>query len=316
MAIRSLTQRCLAAVVVFTLAVTGFAWAVVPVADAQTPVVGTADFRKAPQLVPGTYSDRLVTGDTAWYSLVYTNETPYDFKVAIAGNPPVGVSLTASFVAPTLTTVDGPAESVSGPGVVYPAGHTNLWFLKVSLESSGQAGVEYPITLTIEGVQTLGVDDCEDTPGCSTLEAEYNELQSSLSEAETELEAIGSLETEAAVSSEIENLRGFADTAATLLPGIEGRLAQNEAAMARLCAPDPMCETFPDPAPKTPLIGWLVGLAALIFGAYTAVKKLSDESELDMDSDKQTRAPSAIEKARREAAVKKKADKKASKKKR
>ncbi|MBT6445395.1 MAG: hypothetical protein HOK58_10470, partial [Acidimicrobiaceae bacterium] len=77
-----------------------------PTADAQAVVVGSADFRNAPQLPPGQYVDRIVTGDTAWYSIIYTNNTPYNFDVAFQDSPPDrGVDLSVSLVAPTLTTV-------------------------------------------------------------------------------------------------------------------------------------------------------------------------------------------------------------------
>jgi len=302
-------SRFLGIAAILFLALTTVFAAFVPVAEAQTPVVGTADFRNAPQLVDGTYRDRVVTGDSAWYSVVYTNETPYEFNVEIAGNAPVGVELTASFVAPTLTTVDGPAASVSGPGVGYPVGHTNLWFLKLSLDAPGQDGVEYPVTISVSGVQSLGFDECADVDGC-TLQAEHDALRADLTQAQDDLAAVGSLETQAAVQSEIENLRGFAETSAALLPGVEGRLGQNEATMARLCAPEPMCETFPNPGTKTPMIGWLVGFAALIFGAYAASKKLSPAGDETAEA-AAPGPPSAIDQARRQASAKRKADKKA-----
>ena len=248
-----------------------------PSADAQAAVVGSADFRNAPQLPPGQYVDRIVTGDTAWYSIIYTNDTPYSFDVAFQGQGPGrGVDLSVSFVAPTLTTVDGPAAVVSGGGVTYPAGHTNVWFLKVSLATSDQIGVEYPIVLTVDGVQAVGTKDCTDIDGC-TLDDEYACMNVALAQANAELEQARSQETLVSIQKQIENSRGFAESADTLGPAAQARLARAESTMAQLCAPDPMCDEFPNPGTKTPIIGWILGLAVLGFGAFRAVKKLTTE---------------------------------------
>ena len=248
-----------------------------PTADAQAVVVGSADFRNAPQLPPGQYVDRIVTGDTAWYPIIYTNNTPYNFDVAFQDSPPDrGVDLSVSLVAPTLTTVDGPAAVVSGSGVTYPAGHTNAWFLKVSLATNGQIGVEYPIVLTINGVQALGTDDCSDIDGC-TLDDEYAAVGVALAKATAELEQARSQETLAAVQNQMENSRGFVESANALGPTAQSRLARAERQMAQLCAPDPMCAEFPNPGSRTPLIGWIFGLAALGFGAFRAFKKLTTD---------------------------------------
>ena len=248
--------RSAVTLLVITLALLGSLAVFIPTASAQTTVVGSADFRNAPQLPPGQYVDRIVTGDTAWYAVIYTNSTPYRFEVSFQGNAPVGVDLSASFVAPTLTTVDGPAQVVEGNGVEYPAGHTNVWFLKVSLNTSSQIGVEYPIVINVEGVQTLGVEPCADDPDCE-LDDEYAAINVALAEAEAELEQLRAAETTDAVQAEIENIRGFQESADSLGPRAQARLAQLEAQLAEKCAPEPDCEEFPDPGSKTPIIGWL-----------------------------------------------------------
>jgi len=248
-----------------------------PIAGAQAVVVGSADFRNAPELPPGQYVDRIVTGDTAWYSIIYTNNMPYNFAVAFQDSPPDrGVDLSVSLVAPTLTTVDGPAAVVSGSGVTYPAGHTNAWFLKVSLATDDQIGVEYPIVLTIDGVQALGTDDCSDIDAC-TLDDGYAVVGVALAKATAELEQARSQETLVAVQNQIENSRGFVESASALEPTAQSRLARAERQMAQLCAPDPMCVEFPNPGSRTPLIGWIFGLAALGFGAFRAFKKLTTD---------------------------------------
>jgi len=267
-----------------------------PAAQAQAQVVGTADFRNAPQLAPGEYLDRIVTGDSAWYSVVYTNSTPYEFAVEFAGPAPDGgFDLNVSFVAPTLTTVDGPAPVVDGDGVDYPSGHTNEWFLKVSLDTGDQVGVEYPITISVAGVRSESLEDCGDIPGC-VLDQEYAAVNVALAEATAEFEQAQSRESLDAVQSEIDNqLRGFAESTAALAPAAEARLARAEATMAELCAPDAMCDEFPEPQSRTPWTGWIIGVGALGFGGYRAFKKLTSETE---EPPTEHREPTALERAK------------------
>lgn len=288
-------RTSVAAFVAFLALVLSVGVSFIPQAHAQESVVGTADFRNAPQLVPGSYVDRIVTGDSAWYSVVYTNGTPYQFEVDFQGvDPGRGFDLNVSFVAPTLTTVDGPGQIVDGSGVNYPAGHTNVWFLKVSLDTSDQIGIEYPITISVAGVQNEGVDDCGDVAGC-VLDDDYAAVNVALAEAQAELEQAQSQETLAAVQSEIENIRGFIETSDTLAPAAEARLARAEATMAELCAPEVMCDEFPPAGTTTPLIGWVLGLGALGFGAFRAFKKITADPAVVAAP---PRTPSALERAK------------------
>lgn len=282
-------RRVLATVAILLVALAGAGAALLPAASAQQSVTGTADFRNAPHLPPGEYVDRIVTGDSAWYSVVYTNGTPYEFEVGIqGGNPGADVGVSVSFVAPTLTTVDGPNTLVSGTGVDYPAGHTNVWFLKVSVTTTGQAGVEYPVVIRTSGVQTFGTDPCSDTPGC-TLDEEYAANNVALAEATAALEQMRSQETRAAVEAEIENARGFVDTGASLAPATQARLQRAEERIAELCAPEPDCDVFPPPGSKTPIIGWIVGLGVLGFGAYRAYRKFTLDPEAEAQKKQRAR---------------------------
>ena len=287
---RHLAMSVIALLVLVVSAVGSFS----PGAQAQTGVTGTADFRNAPRLSPGSYVDRIVTGDSAWYSIIYTNSTPYKFEVGFQGvDPGPGFDLNVSFVAPTLTTVDGPAGLVDGTGVEYPAGHTNVWFLKISLETSDQIGVDYPIIIGVDGVQTVSVEACGDIDGC-VLDDEYAGIAIALAEANADLEAARSQETLTAVEAEIENLRGFTESARTLAPEAEARLARAEAVMVELCAPVSMCDEFPDPGSKTPLFGWVLGLGALGLGGFRAFKELTTEPTAE---DETVRSPSSLERA-------------------
>jgi hypothetical protein len=82
--------------------------------------------------------------------------------------------------------------------------------------------------------------------------------------------------------------------------------------MADLCAPEPMCDEFPDPGSKTPILGWIVGLAALGFGLFRAVKRFGEDPEAE-DEVPAPREPSSLERAQAEAKAKSKSKAKAKK---
>ena len=285
------------AVVVLTLSALSGTFVLASSADAQTTVTGTADFRNAPQLIPGQYQDLLVSGDSAWYSVLYTNDDPYRFEVSIDGVAPPDVQLNVSFVAPTLDAIDGPAAVVDGGGVTYPLGHTNLWFLRVSLDTTGQVGLEFPIRLSVEGVQDLSVEPCSEIPGC-TFDEELADVNVAIAEAQAELDLIDPLDTAEAVEREMVGLQQSANSAASITrPMAEARLAQAEARIAAACAPNATCDEFPQRPGKTPLLGLIVGLIALGFGARQAFKKLRaarpDEDDGDDNGDDTAAIPSA-----------------------
>ena len=158
--------------------------------------------------------------------------------------------------------------------MTYPLGHTNLWFLKVSLDTTGQIGLEFPIRLTVEGVQDLSATPCSEIAGC-TLDEELADLNFAITQAQSELDLINPQNTAEAVERELVGLQQSANSAATITrPMAEARLAQAEARLAQLCAPELTCDEFPQPPGKTPLLGLIVGLAALGFGARQALKKI------------------------------------------
>jgi len=271
-------RRAMGALALLSLLVTLAVGSGAPTADAQQRVVGAADFRGAPQLVPGQYQDTIVTGDNAWYSLVYTNNTPYKFDVSFAGAAPGDAELVATFVAPTLSNVSGPSASIDGRGVEYPSGHTNVWFLKVSLMSSGQAGIEYPIIISVDGVLNETIEPCREVPGC-TLDTEFAALTDELDLAKANLAELRAQETTENVTAEIQNLKGFIETSDLLTPKAQARQARAEATMARLCDPDPICTEFPQPAPRPVVLGLILGFGALGLGGYRALNRFRNAPE-------------------------------------
>jgi len=179
-----------------------------------------------------------------------------------------------SFVAPTLTTIEGPSRSISGSNLSYPVGDVNTWFLKVSLTTTGQVGIEYPVIVTVSGVESLGREACSAATGC-TLDQDLAVITNQLTDLRAEVERNGSRETTEVVEASIRGSQSFLDTANNRLPAAEARLNRAEARMADLCNPDPFCETFPQPAARTPLLGLVVGIGALAAGGYLGFRKIS-----------------------------------------
>jgi len=274
----------------FMSSLTGF----MPHADAQEPIVGTADFRNAPLLANGSYTDRIVTGDSAWYSVSYINDDDYQFDVSLRGVTPGStpeLDLTISFVAPTFATVDGPAASLDGPGFEYSVGDTNIWFLKVSLETTGQAGIAFAIEITVDGVQSVGAERCDEIDTC-TLDQELRRLNGELAQATSDLDDVRAGDTLEAVERELDNLDGFVQSAQLKGPEAQSRLLSAQNTMASLCAPEQTCEEFPDPGTKTPLIGWVVGLAVLGLGIFRALKQLRSSRPPTEEDPNEGAAPS------------------------
>lgn len=275
----SLRMWAVAAVAIISLVIASFAAFTVQ-AHAQTDVVGTADFRNAPILPAGQYADQIVSGDTAWYSFVYTNETPYRFAVRLSGPGSDELELAASFVAPTLDTVAGPDQEITGSGVIYPGGQTNVWFLKVTLATTGTPGVVHDFVLDIEGVESTRIENCASLVDCS-LDSDLAALDDQFASVSDELEVALARESTDQVRQEIENLQGFFETSEAFRPAAEARLAQAESQMATLCAPDTTCTEFPEPASTTPFLGWVVGALALGGGAARLATKPRPEETLE-----------------------------------
>lgn len=266
--------------VLVTLVVTLAATAVR--ADAQTPVEGAADFRNAPLLPPGQFVDEIVTGESVWYALIYTNDTPYRFEVSL---PDVDLeaddelTLEARFVGPTFETVGRSGTVVEGSGLRYPSGHTNVWFLVVTLSSSGEENVPYDLVIdVVEGVQDAGLEDCADVAGC-TYEADLQRAQAEFDAVQAEFDAAAALEQQVRVEAEISNLTGFLETSESLRPAVEARLKPLEEKMAELCAPEPTCTTFPEQPGKTSVVGLGIGSLALIGGASRAYRRYNAPDE-------------------------------------
>ena len=262
------------------------AWALQPI-----EVVGTADFRDPPALMSGQYSDTIVTGDTVWYAILYTNNTPYRFEVSLPGvdlGAQNELTLEASFIGPTLGSVGESAALVAGPGAAYNSGDTNVWYIKVALETTGRLGVEYRLMLDIEGAEATGFDDCTKMPEC-TLDDELALINEQAGQLEADLADLIERGSATVAQIEIDELHRQVNTSATQLIEAEAGLAGAEARLAQLCAPSATCETFPDPGTTTSPLAWALGALVLAGGARAIVKRLRQkmqkgESEADSDA--------------------------------
>lgn len=237
-----------------------------------TPVEGTADFRNPPVLMPGSYSDTIVTGEALWYAVVYTDDTPYRFEVTL---PDVDLesneelSLETRFITPTLGAVESGSTLLEGRASITGGGtQTFIWYIEVRLSTTERLGVSYALILDIEGVESTRFEPCSELPDC-TLDQELAELQAELAEVQADLDALGDQDSEAVLAAEIADLQAEIiqlenEISAAELREAEAAEAQTEAEdeIAAICSPDIECDVAPDPGSSTPV--WAVVIAALV----------------------------------------------------
>lgn len=257
---RASTRR-LAGLVVAAIGLVLIAPMAIASAQEPTEVVGTADFRNPPTLVDGRYVDTIVTGETVWYAVVYANSTPYRFEVSLADvdvDADDELTLEASFVGPTLGSVGRSSTVLESSGASYGSAKTNVWYLKVSLETTGRLGVEHRLLIEVVGAESTGFGDCTQIAEC-TLDEELATIDEQVELVESGLaDALAQDET-SLVEREITSLRDQLGVSDTIGPQAQARLANAEARMAQLCAPDATCETIPAPGSKTPIWAWAIG---------------------------------------------------------
>ena len=262
---------------------------------------GTTDYRNPPILDNGVYRDTVVTGEAVWYAVVYTNDVPFRFEVTLPGvDPDVADELTVdvSFVGPTLGSVDR-GELLLGSASTN-AGDTNVWYLVVSLATTGQLGLAYEVELSIEGVQPSRFETCDEIPGCD-LDDQLAELDAELADLEAELDAIenppeaNEAETGAAadvvdgaaeIDGEIAELEAEAVSLNDAIEATETRsaTASTEAAAAEsevveLCGEGADCVALTPDDPTTPVWAWALGVLVLLAGlallGFAAIRRLA-----------------------------------------
>lgn len=254
-----------------------------PSADAQerAETEGSADFRNPPILTDGSYADTIVTGETVWYSVIYTNNTPYRITVALADvdvETNDELTLTANFVGPTLSSLRS-GTVVEGPGASYDGGVTNVWYVSVSLDTTGQLGREHELLLDLEGFSSSRLEFCEDLPDC-TASADLQALQDELVRVEEQLAALGEADSSEVIEAEIDELRTRRDAAASAVQAAETEVADlearsadaaaelqaAEAEAAEICPPGTPCDPAGESSSSTPAWAIVVGVLALLGG--------------------------------------------------
>ncbi len=233
--------------------------------DERIETEGSADFRNPPILVSGSYSDTIVTGETVWYSVVYTNNTPYRIEVSLADvdlESQDELTLTADFIGPTLGTL-GSGTVIEGPGASYDGGTTNVWYVSVDLATTGQLGSEHRLNLDLEGFSSSRLEYCDDLPDCVAAD-ELQAIQNEIARLEDELAALDTTDSQDVIEDEIAALRAREAAAAAELQTAESEIAE-------LCQPDTTCDAIPEPSSSTPVWATALGVIALIGGGVVLV---------------------------------------------
>lgn len=156
-------------------------------AQEATDAEGAADFRTAPRLAPGRYTDTVVAGESVWYAVLYTNEVPYRLNAALRGAAPEGSEFSIEFLSPTLEVLDSAADTLTG-SATYSAGGTNTWYVRVNLASPTEVGETYEFDIELDGVNEGRLEPCEQLPDCEAADqmqaktAEVDEANAELSE--------------------------------------------------------------------------------------------------------------------------------------
>lgn len=172
-----------------------------------TKIDGAADFRTAPRLTDGDYVDSVVAGDAVWYSLLYTNNVPYEFTAALTDEAPEGTAFTIEFVSPSLEPIGEPDPAkVSGTAYYGSGDETYTWYIKVSLASTGEVGTAYGMTLSIQGATGGRTTSCDDLADC-TADDDAREAEASLDTANAELADTKANGGEEAVRQQIDDGR-------------------------------------------------------------------------------------------------------------
>jgi hypothetical protein len=149
-----------------------------------TKVEGAADFRTAPRLESGQYRAAIVTGESIWFALQYTNSFPLIIEGSLDAAPSTtndDGSTTASrpraaepvddlefgieLVAPNLESATTDPKRIEFRGT-YDQGSVNRWFIRVKLDTNGQLGVERSFVLKVDGANDARFGACDELDDC------------------------------------------------------------------------------------------------------------------------------------------------------
>ncbi len=228
-------------------------------AAAQDDVTGSADYRNPPQLTDGLYRDTIVTGEAVWYAVLYRNNDDLDVTVDLADvdlESQDELTLSAQLIGPTLSGAGSRGLNVGGQWS-YNGGEINLWYVEVSLETTGRLGVEHDLVIGVSGTLDLDLGICDPSDGCTLID-DIAAVDAEIVTAQAQIDDLGSRETSEIVAGEI----AAAEAQAASVRQEDG---SNEAAIAELCDPDATCTEVPITS-STPTGLLVLGVLAIAGG--------------------------------------------------
>ncbi len=235
-------------------------------AQEREEVTGTADFRNPPRLENGNYSDTIVSGESLWYEVLYTNDTQFEFSVGLEDVDVEArdeLSLVANFVGPTLGSVESGVELAGSAS--YTGGDTNVWYLEVVLETTGRRGLQHTLLIDVDGVESSTFETCPDDPAC-TLDEDLAALDNELVDLEQETAELVAVSGEE-LQAEIDALEAQATAVDAETSTLAGKIAE-------LCHPEPDCEAIASPS-QPPLWAMFVGGVTLLAGLGFLVNRVA-----------------------------------------
>lgn len=156
--------------------------------SAAVGVEGARDFRTAPQIEDGDFTDTIVVGETLWYAVVLANDDASMFEVRTAVEPPTAddVELELELVAPNLDRLERTSGDLVARGFYFGERDDQqawTWYLAYTLSSSGTEGppttAEHALRFRISGTAAVDLSACADAASCAA-HGEVAELEALL----------------------------------------------------------------------------------------------------------------------------------------
>ncbi len=240
-------------------------------------VEGARDFRTAPILSDGAYTDTILVGETLWYGVHLINDDEKEFDVfaesLLSGRD--DVSIHVEWIGPTLGTVTS-GDEIEAAQFYYGGsndGETWLWFLKFTVQSDSGALEEVPFRFTVSGAETFDSGPCSVDDGCamaveaSELETEISELQAIISGNSSETDESTVSEPGPGPQTEVVDLQNEIAALENELAAAQSRVTGLETEIAAMEAAEPVSNDAGGGGPLAPLL-LVVGILAAGVGAF------------------------------------------------
>jgi hypothetical protein len=164
-------------------------------AEGASSQLGAADFRSAPVLSAGGYTDTAVPEEVVWYAFRTSRPEQTVSASAAITDPQIAerLGVTLSIVGPDLAVV---AESATGSlrqALTFSQtgeGRSTTWYLTVRTSNGGSqlADAAVPLAVSLEGVDAADVEPCVAADGCQQA-ADAERLAAEIETAEASLDA-------------------------------------------------------------------------------------------------------------------------------